>query len=171
MIKIRECVFETNSSSVHTLTVKSKSVSDKEIYNNNVLDLDKFYHKGEGYTSDPYTGGEYNDYSNGTVWNAFTRHEKAALLFLYLNEESWAIDEVHKKYFTDYVKEILGYTIIKNDGNYRLSCDEDRGKLDIDMEKLIYSNVELPEQLKILDEFIDVINDDTKIITVREGDN
>jgi hypothetical protein len=166
--KIRRNVFETNSSSTNNLTIKSKVIDDKpKIFNNGTLDLDLFYREYREYYNDNYDSNPYGDYSNGSTWTANTRNEKAALLFLYLNDDS-CIPKL-----TDYAREKLGYTTIYNAQNFSLNIEKDRGHFDVDLEKFNKWDTqnEWEEPLKVLDQLIDIVNDDTKIMIAREGDN
>jgi hypothetical protein len=155
--KIRRNVFETNSSSSHNLTITTIGKEDYTLFDkkSGTLNIGVFYEKNKR-----------TDYmvSDGDGWTASTRHEKAALLFLIL----MSTDDYHVspyKHFIEYSQNILGYNKIYNPNNYYLPSYPDRGHFDIDIETLICSDGIQLENIKILDEFIEVINDDNKIIT------
>jgi hypothetical protein len=164
--KIRRNVFETNSSSTNNLTIKSKVIDDKpKIFHNGTLDLDLFYREyREDYN---YDSNPYDDDSYGGTWTANTRNEKAALLFLYLNNYACIPN------LKDYAREKLGYTTIHNSQDFSLNIDDDRGHFDVDLEIFNKWNTqnEWDAPLKLLDQLIDIVNDDTKMMIAREGEN
>jgi len=164
----RQNCFETNSSSVHSLTVKSKIEHEKlpNLVQDNVLYPDVFYAKGRSYKDDDC----WYIY-DGTSWTANTKDEKAALLFLYLNYDDIAKDR--KQYLVNQAKLMLDYKDVIL-GEDSLCYGVDRGELAFPLEVLSpwNSDTDALEQCeKMLDEFVAVIKDDSKVIEVIIGDN
>jgi hypothetical protein len=157
MRKIRRNVFETNSSSSNNLTITTIGKEDPLLFNKSTgtLNIGVFYEKNE----------KYCEKLDGSSWTAYTRNEKAALLFLYLNQDYDFPFKDHK----EYAQKILGYNEILNPNNDSLPVYSGRGGFDIDIETLCSSNSIQLKHIKILDEFIEIINDDNKIITVLNG--
>ena len=159
---IRNSVFETNSSSVHSLTVKTKvdGVNEHKLVDKqNQLHPVVFYQTG------------YNTTHDGSEWFAYTFDEKAALLILYLNYTRISHDIFNtilvEKSF-EYVKGRLPYSdiIIKDD---YICYFSDRGELAFDF--YVLDSDQTFEEIKkqLLDPFLAVIEDDTKyIISIQE---
>jgi hypothetical protein len=175
MKKIRFGVFETNSSSVHTLTISNQSSIEEDknnIYYENSINVNNFYYTGEPYNDgDTLHGGKYGDYSNGVVWEAKTTHEKAALFCLYLNDQD-SVDIEISSYYISLLKQSMEYKDIRLRNDCFLSPVKDRGELDIDIGVFTsWRGSEHAEKMMIFNGFLDIIKDDSKMITVRKGEN
>jgi len=132
--KIRTRVFETNSSSVHSLTFFKKGTSENTaLVKDNILYPDVFYATKQNY-SDP------DDCCNGDRWCAHSQDEKAAMLFLYLNDvmitvgeekdsqwKSWNSDMAVQT--VEYAKSKLPYTDVIL-GEKSIGLWEDRGEIE-----------------------------------------
>jgi len=179
---IRRGVFETNSSSVHTMVVQLKSkipLKKMGLVEKNILYPSVFYHT---YTEPTETqcGG---DLYNGKQWVAYTFDEKAALLMLYMNEMKRDCDGTVQRYLCldkdivykaiHYIKMNLPYNdVVLEDTS--ISIYEDRGEVTFSFieeftNTMNFSFDEIME--KIIDPFLEVIKDETKYILVRQGRN
>lgn len=164
MKKIRYNCFETNSSSVHSLTIKHRQ--DKKIDKlliHNVLYPGVLLSK-KIMASDTELEHE-GMYSKSTIL-AETKDEKAALLFLFLNYElfeGWDVDKKEEtRQYIMYVKEKLGYDNVILSEEDVLPTFKDRGDLEINVTNFNFT---------IINEFIEVILDDYKIIEDIQGEN
>lgn len=133
---IRKNVFETNSSSMHTLTISKLNFdNDIEIYENEILNLNGI----------PNLHGS---------WRGSTRYEKLAMILgtLGVNEDTFDYlkDEIDDENFSIIESLLKKYNVSKVLGYYDPdACYDD------------YSNVER----KTFDELIEIIEDDSIIIT------
>ena len=130
---IRKNVFETNSSSIHTLTIsKMNFYNSVEVYENKILNLDGI----------PNLHGS---------WRGSTRYEKLAMILGTLSVDEDNFDDLKDNEEYPIIKSLLKkYNVSKVLGYYGPeACYDD------------YSNVER----KIFDELIEIIEDDSIIIT------
>jgi len=172
--KIRNAVFETNSSSVHSLTIKSKNPENQK--NGLVVDFvlypDVFCQMYKRFLG---AGDGYYIYENGKMWQAYTRDEKAATLFGYLNcaklDESDAcqtktdacIGTARALLAHLYVDVVMGEESIPIFG--------DKGENPFDFGCLsTWSSSTVEDCQKIVQEFCKVIEDDNVFIEVVMGE-
>lgn len=162
MKKIRQGVFETNSSSTHSITIINIDEIDdiKSIDDNGIIHL---YN-----TLQPVTYS--SDYNGQTrVTKCITLEQKLALVILYiLNADYWEITYRNSKIKEETIKDQL-LNILYNEFNIKGIND-----VKIDMFHTIYGYDEdgdnsfsaksMEEYQEILQKFIEVIKDDTKQI-------
>jgi hypothetical protein len=162
MKKIRQGVFETNSSSTHSITIKDITVLDNKtnIDNNRVLHL---YNALKPVTFSSNYSGEIRTTSCTTL------EQKLALVILYiLNADYWGITYKNPEIKEETIKDQL-LNILYNEFNIKGIND-----VKIDMFHTIYGYDEngdnsfsaesMEEYRSILQKFIEIIKDDTKQI-------
>jgi len=165
--KIREGVFETNSSSVHTITIRKRSKDiDTILVSDNILYPDVFHESGT--PVDHFLGP-------GTQWTANSIAEKAALLFLYLNHikdlgtPDYDIEKLNEA--IDYLKSKLPYNNIVMGDKYietyegQTSLPFDFSHMFDEYEKVLFEDI----KKKLLDPFLEVILDEDRYIVVCQG--
>jgi len=176
-----EC-FETNSSSVHSLSVISKSSANVlcELVKDNVLYPDVFYNTVKRFHGDH--GIDYI-YDEGKRWYAVTRDEKAALLFLYLNyvklafegDTDFASDSFDENMILNAIEiaeELLPYDSIHFGENSISPFQEDKGEMIINIGDVLskYGSKDQKELERIIGEFCTLILDDDKILDCVQGE-
>ena len=174
---IRKSVFETNSSSVHSLTVLKMSTDNQctDLVKDNIL-----YPSVFASSYQHYSDHDHYYINNGEMWVARTFDEKAALLFSYIG---YAYHNVTTQYpqflkervdmYFNYAKSMLPYTDIIF-GNEYINPFEDRGDLELPLtcmtrwdDEQNYEDIVQQE----VDEFVKVIKDPILMIKVIQGDN
>ena len=136
MITIRHNIFETNSSSSHSLVIKDISSEDIQINNKilNVSDLKNFIISSEG----------YNDYE---FILCDTKNKKLALAFAIILNKLEYDEDNENTYFHDLFENLKNqYDINEVIGEYEHAWDED-GQLSeiiniIDKNKIVQSKYE-----------------------------
>jgi len=169
--KVREGVFETNSSSVHSITVRTKCGLERQLVDgHNILYPEVFYNR-DVEVNDIDTYG----YTECRQWSAYTFDEKAALLMLYLNYTRICMesfDKVKVEMSIEYVSKQLPYKNIIL-GRECIDYFSDMGQLDFDFYMLSASPETTFDEVKeeLLDRFLNVIKDDSKYIIVVQSKN
>jgi len=171
----REGVFETNSSSVHTLTVSERQKEEyRRFVKDDILYPDEFYKTYVKY-------GEFDDIQEGKLWEATTFDEKACLLFLYLNYGRLEIITAQTEYTQcdgrlvfvaiNMAKNLLPYKDVCF-GVESISPLVDRGDVAIDLTGLLlYPGEDTPNYKKAIEDFVHTINNNNLIIRVVTGKN
>jgi hypothetical protein len=172
---IREGVFETNSSSVHTMTITEKTQKTySKFVKENILYPDEFY---KTYVQ----WGMFDDIVGGKLWEAITFEEKACLLFLYLNHGRLEVintETKHTKFNGTLVfaainmaKKLLPYEDVCL-GVESISPIVDRGDVAIDITGICnYPEENTPDYEKAIQDFINVIYNIDLVIKVVTGTN
>jgi len=177
-------VFETNSSSVHALTKHSKTKEkiQQGLVVDNKLYVDVFCLTGQRFNGE---GDGFYIYEDGKRWVAYSRDEKAGLLFGYLANGIKEADTGYETEFDfgqgdynpdkvkaciDYAQEKLGYDEIIF-GEESIPIFGDKGENPFDLGCLSrWSKDTVEDCIKIVQDFIDCIFDDDIWIEVVIGE-
>lgn len=170
---IRNSVFETNSSSTHSLTIyKKRSDDPKGLVEGNILYPDVFYKLSEEYDS--------GDMFNGKRWKAHTQAEKAAVLFLYLNYANLDLQSKNPDFSETLVKKAIEYATVLlpySDVVMGTKCIcpyADNGTVEIVanlVDLLQYETTDIDRVKMEIKKFLDVVKDSECYIEIIDGND